>query len=128
MAIKKGCNCPFTMLKLAFTNHKGTGHKAAHNLTTIANIPLVAWFVYAVLSLRGADYEALQAFLGQPFNMVMAILFVIVPLTHFALEIEVVYEDYISDLKKRALMINLMKVVFGLIGLATIVSILKLGL
>lgn len=116
------------LLKLAMCNHKGTGHKVAHNFTTLLNIPLVAWLIYSIFSLRGADYAALTNWITQPCNMIVSILFVVITLLHFTLELEVVFEDYISDLKRRHFVIGLLKAFFAVLGVATIISILKFGM
>ncbi len=121
------CNV-INLLKLAVCNKKGTGHKVAHNFTTILNIPLVAWLVYSIFSLRGSDYETLTKWITQPCNTVVSILFVIITLLHFTLEIEVVFEDYISNEKRRHFLINLLKGFFMILGVATIISILRFGM
>ena len=41
------------LVRKMFIDHSGTGHKWAHNATTVMNIPLFAWLVYAVFTLRG---------------------------------------------------------------------------
>ncbi len=116
------------MLKTIFLNHDGTGHKVAHNLTTLANIPLVAWFIYAVFTLRAANYAELQIFMAQPVNLVAAVIFVAVLLKHFMLEIEVVLEDYISNISKRHASIIALKTFSFVLGVTSIISILKIGL
>lgn len=115
-------------LGLIFSNHKGTGHKVAHNITTLLNIPLFAWLVYAVISLKDASHAELSSWIAQPINTIAALLFVVVTLTHFTLEIEVVFEDYIADTKKRNLVIKLMKIFWVVLAIISIISILKLGI
>ena len=112
-------------LKHVFFNHRGTGHKIAHNITTIANIPLVAWFICSVFALRGTDHEQFVSWLSVPINMIVGILFVLTTLTHFTLELEVVFEDYIADEKCRNLVIRLMKILWFCLGAAVIFSVLK---
>ena len=109
------------------SKHNGTGHKIAHNMTTLMNIPLVAWAIYTIFSLRYADYDGFSAWMAQPINMIAAIIFVVVTLKHFTLELEVVLEDYISNIPRRNLIIKLLKIFWLVLGLATIISILKLG-
>ena len=115
-------------IKAALTDHSGTGHRIAHDMTMIANIPLVAWLVYTVFSLRDTGYEGFQAWLSQPFHMVMASLFVTITLTHFTLELETVFEDYIADADFRNVVIKLMKVFWFTLGAVTIGSIVTFGL
>ncbi len=108
--------------------HHGAVHKLLHDITTIVTIPLVVWMIYSIYSLRGASYEIFTDYMSHPFNIVMAILFVGVTLKHFALELQVVMEDYISCKCFRMMKIIGMKVFFVILGVATIVSILKVGM
>ena len=116
------------LLRAVLLNHDGTGHKVAHNITTLANIPLAIWFIYSVFVLRNAGFDEFSAYMAQPLNIVAAILFVYVSLKHFVLEIEVVFEDYVSTIATRHFCIILMKIFAFVLGVTTIVSILKLGL
>lgn len=108
--------------------HHGAMHKLAHDVTTILNIPMVAWAIYTIYSLRNASYEEFTAWFTHPFHMVMAVLFVSVILKHFALELQVVYEDYISCKALRLVKIIGMKLAFVVLGLSAIVTVLKIGL
>lgn len=109
-------------------SHHGTGHKIAHSITTLTNIPLVAWVMYSAFSLRNATYEEFTAWMAHPVSIVIAILFVISTLKHFALELQVVYEDYISCKCLRMIKVVGMKIFFLALGIATIVSILKIAI
>jgi len=108
--------------------HHGAMHKLQHDITTLLNIPLVAWVMYSIFSLRNSSYVEFTAYMMSPFSIVMAILFVIVTLKHFALELQVVMEDYISCSCLRMMKIIGMKIFFVALGVAAIVSILKVAL
>ena len=113
---------------MSSANHSATEHKIAHNITTICNIPLVFWLVYTVVTLYDATYAEFAAYMAMPINMIAAILFVVCTLKHFALEIAVVFEDYISNIGLRHFIITAMKIFFLVLGLAAILSILKIAL
>ncbi|MFK7839822.1 MAG: succinate dehydrogenase, hydrophobic membrane anchor protein [Bdellovibrionales bacterium] len=115
-------------LKHTFTNHDGTGHKLAHNITTICNIPLAFWFVWSVFTLRNASFADLESYMSQPINLIAGVLFVMCALKHFALEIEVVFEDYISAIPVRQFAIIALKIFFLVLGVTATISLLKLGL
>ena len=108
--------------------HHGAMHKLLHDITTILNIPLVAWAIYTIYSLRNASYDEFTSWFASPFHMVMGILFVAIILKHFAMELQVVYEDYISCKALRLIKIIGMKLFFIALGVTTIISILKIGL
>ena len=49
----------------------GTDHFWAQRVTAVALVPLTLWFVYALLSLAGADYATVSAWLRSPVNAVL---------------------------------------------------------
>lgn len=127
MPNNKDFKSPLAKARGLGSSHHGTGHKIAHNITTLTNIPLVAWVMYTVFSLRSASYEEFVAWMSHPVSIVVVILFVISALKHFSLELQVVYEDYISCKCLRIAKVIGMKILFLALGTATIVSILKLA-
>ncbi len=107
--------------------HHGAMHNLAHDITTLVNIPLVAWVIYSIVSLRSASYSEVIAWMSHPVSIVAAILFVMVALKHFALELQVVFEDYISCKCLRMIKVVGMKLFFIALGVTTIISILKIA-
>jgi len=107
--------------------HHGAQHQLMHDITTLLNIPLIAWVIYTVYSLRNAAYADFITWMVHPFSIVVAVLFVVVTLKHFALELQVVYEDYISNRAFRMVKVVGMKLVFFILGTTTIISILKIA-
>ncbi len=123
----KSMQSPLAKARGLGSSHHGTGHKIAHNITTLTNIPLVAWVMYTVFSLKNSGYEEFVTWMSHPVSMVVAILFVVSAFKHFALELQVVFEDYISNYSLRMLKVIGMKLAFLTLGTATIVSILKIS-
>lgn len=109
------------------SSHYGTEHKLKHSITTLLNIPVVAWLMYTVFSLRDADYAEFTAVMAHPVNIIFGIALVVITLKHFALELQVVYEDYISCKCLRMIKVIGMKILFLVLGSAVIVSILKIA-
>ncbi len=118
---------PLAKAKGLGSSHHGTEHYFKHGVTTIANIPLVLWVMYSIFSLRNASYDDVMTWIAHPFSVVMSILFIVTVFKHFALELQVVYEDYIPCKAKRMFMVLGTKLVFLLFGITGIVSILKIA-
>lgn len=118
---------PLKKAKGLGSSHHGTHHLIAHDITTITNIPLVLWVIYSIFSLRDANYEQVIEWMAHPFSVIAATLFVISTFYHFVLELQVVYEDYISCKCLRIIKVIGMKLVFFILSLATIFSILKIA-
>lgn len=127
MPNNKDFQSPLSRAKGLGSAHHGTEHKLAHNITTLVNIPLVLWVMYSVFSLRNANYDGFINWMGHPVSIILSILFVISTLKHFALELQVVYEDYISCKCLRMVKVVGMKLFFFALGMATIISILKIA-
>jgi len=82
----------------------GTGHFWWLRVTSVALIPLFAWFIGTLVSLVGADLATVQTVLARPFNAITFALFAIATFWHSKLGLQVVIEDYIHQ---RALEITL---------------------
>ncbi|NCC23261.1 MAG: succinate dehydrogenase, hydrophobic membrane anchor protein [Alphaproteobacteria bacterium] len=64
-------------------------------MTAIANVPLVAWFVWFAVQSIGASHAEFTALLGHPVNAVMMILFIVSVFWHAVLGSREIVEDYI---------------------------------
>jgi succinate dehydrogenase / fumarate reductase membrane anchor subunit len=84
-------------IKAGGSARSGAEHWWRQRLTAIANLPLVVWFVVSAVSLSGADYEEVRAWLGGLFNGTMMVLLVVSLFWHARLGIQVVLEDYVHD-------------------------------
>jgi succinate dehydrogenase / fumarate reductase membrane anchor subunit len=73
----------------------GLPHWWAQRLTAVALVPLGLWFVFAALSLVGADHAALKAWVGHHGNALLLVLFTAALFHHAQLGVQVVVEDYV---------------------------------
>jgi len=73
----------------------GVEHWWAQRFSAIALLVLSAWVVYAMISIVGASHAEASAFLAQPVNAALAILFIATSLYHSRLGLQVVVEDYV---------------------------------
>ena len=69
MSKNNSIQSPLAKAKGLGSSHHGTGHKIAHNITTLTNIPLVAWVMYSIFSLRDASYEEFTAWMSHPVSI-----------------------------------------------------------
>ena len=73
----------------------GVQHFMQQRLTAVALIILVVWFMVVVLGMLHADHATARAVLGQPFNAVLMIAFVVALFWHAQLGLQVIIEDYV---------------------------------
>lgn len=106
---------------------EGTDHFWRQRLTAVANVPLIVFFVWLLVSLNGADYSTVLSTLQSPFVVIGLLLVLLSALIHMRLGMQVIIEDYIhgEGLKIVLLMANTFFVVF--LGVISVFALLKLG-
>jgi succinate dehydrogenase / fumarate reductase membrane anchor subunit len=77
--------------------HSGTGHFWLQRATAIANIPLIAYFVFLVASLSGRSHATVAATLGQPVVSILMLAAILSIVTHMRVGMQVVIEDYVHS-------------------------------
>ena len=106
----------------------GVAHWWAQRVTAIALVPLTLWFIYHLLALGEAPYEAVLAWISGPVSLVLLLTLAGMTFYHMQLGLQVVIEDYIHDDVKRLIALLVMKAAAILLAVTAIVSILKIGL
>jgi succinate dehydrogenase / fumarate reductase membrane anchor subunit len=85
---------------------EGVEHWWMQRITAIALVPLILWFVIAVIGLVGGDLETVQNWIGRPLPAILLVLLLIATFYHMSLGLQVVVEDYVhAELAKLALVI-----------------------
>jgi len=105
----------------------GTHHWWAERVTAIALIPLVIWFVFAVIHLAGQPQTVAQHWVAHPVNTVLLLALVAMTFHHMQLGLQVVMEDYIHAQQWQAIAILLNKAIALFLGLLCAVSILRMA-
>ncbi len=110
--------------------HAGVHHWLHQKITALANIPLVLWAVWSVMTLAaaGASYDIVRGFFAQPVNGILMVLFLLSVFYHAALGIQVVIEDYIHCEKTKMISSMIVKLVLFALCVASVFSALKLAL
>ena len=105
----------------------GTHHWWVERVTSVALIPLTIWFVIVALRLVGHTRVDVAHWAANPINATLAAALVIVTFHHTQLGLQVVIEDYVhaESLKLPSLLV--IKGAAFLLGLAGLLSILKLA-
>lgn len=113
--------------------HEGVHHWWAQRVTAISLVFLSVWFAWFVLTLPlSAPAETLQfkvfLLLKSPWNAALLGAFIGVASYHGFLGLQVIIEDYIhSDSLKWGLLL-FSKLLFGVMGIAGIIAVLKMAL
>jgi succinate dehydrogenase / fumarate reductase, membrane anchor subunit len=104
----------------------GTHHFWLQRVTAMANVPLVIFMLWFVISHLGADRTAIISTLKNPFSAVAMCLALVSMLWHMKLGLQMVIEDYVHGAPKYvALLLNTFYA-FGL-GALGLYAILKMS-
>ncbi|MEM8570523.1 MAG: succinate dehydrogenase, hydrophobic membrane anchor protein [Pseudomonadota bacterium] len=89
---------------------EGVHHFWTQRVTSIALIPLIIFFVFPFARNLGGSYESVVATYSNPFNAIVAVLFILVVFRHLQLGLQVIIEDYVSAKATRtvALLLNVL--------------------
>lgn len=71
-------------------------HWGNQRISAIALLPLGIWFLYMLLALPALDHATLTAWIAQPLQALLLLLFAWFALWHSALGVQVVVEDYVG--------------------------------
>ena len=105
----------------------GTSHFWHQRLTSLANIPLIVFFLWQVISLNGEPYSVVIERFSSPLVAVAMLLVILSGVYHMKLGMQVIIEDYIHG-ESGKLVLLIANSFFAIIVAALCVfALLKLG-
>lgn len=106
---------------------EGTDHFWKQRLTAVANVPLVLFLIWLIVTLIGAPHSEVADTLANPVVSLLLLAVIVSVCWHMKLGMQVVIEDYVhGEGAKITLIILNTFFCFG-IGLASAFAVLKLG-
>jgi succinate dehydrogenase / fumarate reductase, membrane anchor subunit len=106
---------------------EGAEHWWRQRTTALLLVPLVLWFVIAVIGLVGADRAALVAWMHNPMAAVFMILLIVATFYHAVLGLQVVIEDYVHGESAKLVTLLVMRLLCILFVLRGVLAVLKLA-
>lgn len=111
------------------SGHNGTHHFMTQRTSAIILIPLVLYFLYAVIELTEAkQFSDVVAWFGNPVNSALAVVFFLTGFYHAALGIQVIIEDYVHHEPTKWLALIATKGVCMIFAVIAVISILRIAL
>lgn len=107
---------------------EGTHHFWQQRLTAVAMIPLTLLFVVPFARALGQSHEYVLALYANPWQALIAVLFIGVGFRHLALGLQVVIEDYVSHHGWRTGLLIANTMFCAVFALAGIFAVAKMAL
>lgn len=107
--------------------HGGTETFWRQRMTAIANIPLVLFLIYAIVSHIGADYGTVRAYFAQIPVALLMLALVISAAIHMRIGLKEIIEDYVHGEGAKVAAILLATFFAAGVGLTAILAILKIA-
>jgi succinate dehydrogenase / fumarate reductase, membrane anchor subunit len=107
---------------------EGVEHWLVQRVTAVALVPLVLWFVIALIGLVGADFDAVQDWIGRPLPAICLVLLLMTTFYHASLGLQVVIEDYVDGDFARLGLVIIVRLACVALAVAGIVAVLTLAL
>ena len=105
---------------------EGTDHFWRQRLTALANVPLMLFLIWVVMTLAGASHAEAVAFLSRPGVAIIMLLVLGSMLYHMKLGMQVVIEDYVHGAS--GLVLTILNTFFAIAMMAACgFAVLKLG-
>jgi succinate dehydrogenase / fumarate reductase membrane anchor subunit len=107
--------------------HKGSAHWLMERLTSVALIPLTLWVVYSIETRQGSAHIDFVLWLQDPLNAFLLMATVMIMYYHACMGVEVIVDDYISCPTTNCVATLFFKAAFAVMGIASVVSIVKVA-
>jgi succinate dehydrogenase / fumarate reductase membrane anchor subunit len=75
--------------------HRGTETFWRQRMTAVANVPLVLFLIYSIVTHVGADYATVRAYFAQPIVAVLMLALIISAGLHMRIGLKEIIEDYV---------------------------------
>ena len=91
---------------------EGKKHWLFHRLSAILLLPLIFWCIYSLSLVPEISYDNMILWVSNTTNFIFLCALIIISAQHFQLGIQVIFEDYISNISKRNFLIKIVHILY----------------
>ncbi len=122
-----GYRTPLAKVRGLGSAREGADHFWRQRLTAVANIFLLAFLVWLLVTLAGADYATVKRTLAKPQVAIPLLLLVLSGLVHMRLGMQTIIEDYVHSEGRKVVVLMLNSFFTFVVGLICVFAVLKLS-
>jgi succinate dehydrogenase / fumarate reductase membrane anchor subunit len=122
-----GYRTPLAKVRGLGSAKEGAEHFWRQRLTAVANIFLVAFLAWLLVTLAGADYATVKRTLAKPQVAIPLLLLVLSGLVHMRIGMQTIIEDYVHAEGSKVVMLMLNSFFTFAVGLVCVFAVLKLS-
>tara|TARA_B110000014_G_scaffold235592_1_gene200242 strand:+ start:1621 stop:1968 length:348 start_codon:yes stop_codon:yes gene_type:complete len=102
---------------------EGKKHWLFHRLSAILLLPLIFWCIYSLSLVPEISYDNMILWVSNTTNFIFLCALIIVSAHHFQLGIQVIFEDYISNISKRNFLIKIVHIFYFILCMVGLFSL-----
>lgn len=111
-----------------YHSEPGVGHWKWQRRSALVLVPLTLWLLFSLIHHIGADHATVYAWVANPLVALLLTIFVISLFYHAKLGLQVIIEDYISDISGRQSILRISNLLCWIAMLIGVLSIVKIAL
>ena len=119
---------PLSRVRGLGSAHSGTETFWRQRLTAVANVPLVIFLIWSIVTHIGADYATVKDYLARPLVAAAMLALVISAAIHMRIGLKEIIEDYLHGDGAKIAAVILATFFAAGVGLASALAILKISL
>ncbi len=105
---------------------EGSHHWWRQRVTAVALVPLTLWFAVSVASLPSVEYVDAVRWIGNPWNTILLLSFILISFFHAMLGLQIIIEDYLHNEWLKMFGILGVKLLTGFLALACAFAVLRI--
>ncbi len=109
------------------SNHPGVPHWKAQRRSALVLIPLSLWVLYSLINNIGASFSDARDWVANPVVAILLAIFSSALFFHAKLGLQVIIEDYISDISGRQSLIRISNLICWIAMLVAVASIMRIA-